>query len=489
MTGSNDRKNVIKVNATSNTTNMQISIPNTRQVISATNNRAQYFADLAKKYRDEAKIHRDNAKYYAEQNTNVSIEYIENVRSILESEIQGKQPLGDYALISDIPQKLSEFENDSLLINQTELSNAIEEVRLPAQEDSAGKFLSTDGQSASWKGISSFGLFDIKISDRLLTGLESIGWALQGTYVYNATYPDFYATCLNEKMSAVSEQMTLNNETITVYRCENGHIYYDIADKSKVDAYYQISGAAWFYGVDTVNERIFLPRKKIYNINPLKTIPAMGNGLTLGLNDVTNGYNGLRMLNGYFCPHAEGYGTSVGTKITTSGGFKEGYTYGVTTDSTKSGIVADSSVLFSEDNQAYVYICTGISFVNEALIDVANITSEINFLDSEKVNTDLSNCSQPYVKETYRNGNSWYRLWSDNWCEQGSLSNYPATISLLKSYADTNWNVVATISTNATKAQYENITCTEKTTNSFYLDQAGRGVSNSAYWYAFGYIA
>ena len=95
-----------------------------------------------------------------------------------------------------------------------------------------------------------------------MTGLESIGWALQGTYVYNATYPDFYATCLNEKMSAVSEQMTLNNETITVYRCENGHIYYDIADKSKVDAYYQISGAAWFYGVDTVNERIFLPRKK-----------------------------------------------------------------------------------------------------------------------------------------------------------------------------------------------------------------------------------
>lgn len=488
MTQSNGR-NIIKVNATSDSSNIQISVPNTKQTISATNNRAQYFADLAKKYRDEAKEHRDSAKYYSEQNTNVSIEYIENIRSILESKIEEKQPSGEYALSSEVPRKVSDLENDSLLVNQIELSNAIEEVRLPAQEDSAGKFLSTDGQSASWKGISSFGLFDIKISDRLLTALESIGWALQGTYVYKSTYPDFYTKCFEEKAAAVAEEMSLSGNALTVYRCENGHIYYDIADKTKVDTHFQTTGMAWFYGIDVENERIFLPRKNLYNARPSSTLPVMGNGLTLGLNDVTNGNCGLRMLNAYFCPHADGYGVSAGTKITTNGGFKEGYTYGVTTDSSKSGIVADSAALFSEDTQSYLYICVGTSFVNESLIDVANITSEINFLDSEKVNTDLSNCTQPYIKETYRNGNSWYRLWSDNWCEQGSLSGYPATITLLKSYSDVNWNVVATISTNATRAQYENITCTEKTESSFYLDQAGRGVSNSAYWYAFGYIA
>ena len=40
----------------------------------------------------------------------------------------------------------------------------------------------------------------------------------------------------------------------------NGHIFYDIADKATVDEIFSQRGEAWFYGVDTENERIFLPR-------------------------------------------------------------------------------------------------------------------------------------------------------------------------------------------------------------------------------------
>ena len=36
---------------------LKVSAADTRQVISATNNRAQYFAELAEKYKDEAKLH------------------------------------------------------------------------------------------------------------------------------------------------------------------------------------------------------------------------------------------------------------------------------------------------------------------------------------------------------------------------------------------------------------------------------------------------
>ena len=44
------------------------------------------------------------------------------------------------------------------------------------------------------------------------------------------------------------------------YKHSNGHLYYDILDKSAFDERFNENGSAWFYGVDTTNERIFLPR-------------------------------------------------------------------------------------------------------------------------------------------------------------------------------------------------------------------------------------
>lgn len=45
-------------------------------------------------------------------------------------------------------------------------------------------------------GGSGFNLFDTKIADHILTFAESQGWALQGTYVSGALYPNFYNKCL-----------------------------------------------------------------------------------------------------------------------------------------------------------------------------------------------------------------------------------------------------------------------------------------------------
>ena len=49
----------------------------------------------------------------------------------------------------------------------------------------------------------------------------------------------------------------------------NGHIFYDIADKATVDEIFAQRGEAWFYGVDTENERVFLPRgtRSQYTVN------------------------------------------------------------------------------------------------------------------------------------------------------------------------------------------------------------------------------
>ena len=58
---------------------------------------------------------------------------------------------------------------------------------------------------------------------------------------------------------------------------------------------------------------------------------------------------------------------------------------------------------------------------------------------SNKANADLSNCTRPYVIETYHNSDtSWYRVYSDGWCEQGgwlagaTFVNKTADVVLLK---------------------------------------------------------
>ncbi len=72
----------------------------------------------------------------------------------------------------------------------------------------------------------------------------------------------------------------INNETVwqgasylSLNKHSNGHIFYDIADKATVDEIFAQRGEAWFYGVDTENERIFLPRgtRSQYTVNTDET--------------------------------------------------------------------------------------------------------------------------------------------------------------------------------------------------------------------------
>lgn len=66
---------------------------------------------------------------------------------------------------------------------------------------------------------------------------------------------------------------------------------------------------------------------------------------------------------------------------------------------------------------------------NEAVLTLEN-----------KANTDFSNVSIPYITSKYKNGNSWYRIWSDGWLEQGGTTsagyNSPVTVSFIKQYEE-----------------------------------------------------
>ena len=73
-----------------------------------------------------------------------------------------------------------------------------------------------------------------------------------------------------------------------------------------------------------------------------------------------------------------------------------------------------------------------------------------------KANKDMSNVTMPYVKETYQNGDSWYRLWSDGRIEQGGLttgSENSFTVTLLKPYTTETYTVLLTILNTVTNSE------------------------------------
>jgi hypothetical protein len=60
--------------------------------------------------------------------------------------------------------------------------------------------------------------------------------------------------------AGTATETTLGDNTVTMYVNSNGHQFYNISDKDAIDTWYNTYGIADFYGVDTENERVFLPR-------------------------------------------------------------------------------------------------------------------------------------------------------------------------------------------------------------------------------------
>lgn len=134
----------------------------------------------------------------------------------------------------------------------------------------------------------------------------------------------------------------------------------------------------------------------------------------------------------------------------------------------------------------------------ETTLDDKADTSEVDTKLSSKADTELSNITSAAatnlnsmgirtVVETYINGTSWYRKWSDGWVEQGGYV-YPkttstATVTLTLPYANTDYTimVVGVYSTN----HGEVVQNSNKKTTSFNI-VAGYASNFGVYWWTAG---
>ncbi|WP_180380568.1 hypothetical protein [Campylobacter devanensis] len=102
-----------------------------------------------------------------------------------------------------------------------------------------------------------------------------------------------------------------------------------------------------------------------------------------------------------------------------------------------------------------------------------------------------SKLGKAYITETYSNRASWYRVWSDKWCEQGGHCTGSAgyTVTFLKPFSNTDYSPTVTFNYSHS-APVMNMGCINLTTTSMEIciGDSAQGSNRPVYWQARGYI-
>ncbi len=119
------------------------------------------------------------------------------------------------------------------------------------------------------------------------------------------------------------------------------------------------------------------------------------------------------------------------------------------------------------------------------------INRGIENLSGEKANIDFSNVTKPYVTETYTDETTWYRIYSDDWCEQGGalpqVGGYGrGTINFSIPFKDTNYGISVTQGGYNSDATRSSIGITNILTDSITIGFAS-GTNTNGRWFAYGY--
>ena len=272
--------------------------------------------------------------------------------------------------------------------------------------------------------VDSSDLFDFKYTDHLL---NNASWARADLFdwISKTNYPEAYNALLTE-YNSVSEWSTDSSSGLGYKQIANGHkITNDANDNETVlQNMYNTTGSAWFYIIDTTNERFKLPRAK-----PL-TDAVVGNGKTLGLTNGTTTY----AINSGITYARLTIGENAGQAVSASGGYDTGiagsYKLGMATDATKSGVIVKRDV---SDQYKYLYF----------------------YLKPTSTQIDCHRVIQAQLP-TAENNYTWYRLYSDGWVEQGggNVAASATSVTFPITMADTYYTLVGGELSDATDATW-----------------------------------
>ncbi len=235
---------------------------------------------------------------------------------------------------------------------------------------------------------------------------------------------------------------------------------------------------------DSVNGTVRLPKWGNQIWSGGGNAPVKGNGKSLGLTNGSTNYGliseGYGSYGDAFSGSTTAYNVNTSTPFSGNEDISDNQIFGVTTDGTKSGIITDLANITTAMD-CYYYIVVATTTKNTIEVDIDEIATDLN----GKADVDLSNCTKPHITDTYVNGTSWYRVYSDGWCEQGGSATEYTTINLLKTYANTNYTIIAL----PPFEDSSGIAYSNKTTSSFQLKYGSSTGNTGLLWMTCGYIA
>lgn len=202
-------------------------------------------------------------------------------------------------------------------------------------------------------------------------------------------------------------------------------VYYVYSTYVKVIGYVTEVGSDYIIWDDAVNPRVrdttldkVLPSDPTFlvpKLNPWhvgKTVPVIGNGKALGLTNGTQSAGLIARIASTSTTLLDASENALGTDVGTISTYKyidsSNKAFGITTDGSKSGVVAD----LSETTNLRVMVQLATGATDQALETCTSVLSDISALNAHRV--------IEFQAPTAANGYTWYRKYKSGWVEQGS---------------------------------------------------------------------
>lgn len=243
---------------------------------------------------------------------------------------------------------------------------------------------------------------------------------------------------------------------------------------------------------DSTNNTVRLP--KITRIlQGASDVSELGNRVEAGLPNITGTFNA----DTYYTV-ASGTGAFLPNPTANTNAVAAGHTDGVGKTfsfkaSHSSDIYGNSNTVQPQSIKVLYYIVITTSTKTDIQVDIDEIATDLN----GKAYTDLSNVpsSKGILTESYVNGTSWYRIYSDGWCEQGGVDTNSSDhyVSLLKPFLNANYVVSLQQQSTNTGSVGRFWVIGDKAFNKFFAisyQSASTGQTSQGFsWLACGYIS
>lgn len=129
---------------------------------------------------------------------------------------------------------------------------------------------------------------------------------------------------------------------------------------------------------------------------------------------------------------------------------------------------------------------------NVGSVDVSNVMSTTAQIptDVENIQANMPPRSSVYVKEIWKSGTEWCRIFSDGWIEQGGIrKGSSGTVSFHKGFSNTDYTFIHTPNLSGMSGQWFAWGVSSKTTTSIKISMGGGAntAPSSMCWVAYGY--